>query len=253
MFCLVVGTMVYCGADARETNGDAVTSVYVAYVDPIECVAPIGRAKPNVAVSAACFPTVTTEPADGPLLTTVHETIAADGNVYIALAATVTETVVRVETNVSVNVVAVALVAVTVASITLSAAKFEPSVAVIAGTVASITRALVKDPDANAPRAELIAVTELLNVNCFAVAYDATSAYVSPPEIVDMVTVSGTAYTVWPIVATTFVAPDGAVTVTRNSRLPVVEPSVIDVTSTVCVAPVYVYDATPPTTSALPT
>jgi hypothetical protein len=30
MSCFAVGTMIYCGADARDANGDAVTSVYVA-------------------------------------------------------------------------------------------------------------------------------------------------------------------------------------------------------------------------------
>jgi hypothetical protein len=51
----------------------------------------------------------------------------------------------------------------------------------------------------------------------------------------------------------TLVVPDGAVTVTRNSRLPVVVPTVIDVTAMVFVALVYVYDAMPPSTSVPPT
>jgi hypothetical protein len=159
---------------------------------------------------------------------------------------------VRVETNVNLNVVA-AVVAVTVAPSNLLAASVAPGVAVIVGVVASVTSALVVAPDANAPSAELIVDTEWLNVNCVATAYVATSEYVSPPGIVAMVTVSGTANTVWPLVGMTFVAPDGAVTVTRNSSAPVVVPSVIDVTSILFVALVYVYDATPPDTSVPPT
>jgi hypothetical protein len=193
---------------------------------------------------------VTVDPPDAPPLTTAH--VADAGKLYIALAATVTDAVVRVETNVNVNVVA-AVVAVTVAPSTLLAASVVPTVAVIVGVVASATSALVVAPDANAPSAALIAATEWLNVNCVAVAYEATRAYVSPPAIVATLTVSGTAYTVWPLVAMTFVAPDGAVTVTRNSSAPVVAPSVIDVTATVCVPEVYVYDATAPTTKVPPT
>jgi hypothetical protein len=159
---------------------------------------------------------------------------------------------VRVETNVNLNVVA-AVVAVTVAPSNLLAASVAPGVAVIVGVVASVTSALVVAPDANAPSAELIVDTEWLNVNCVATAYVEMREYVSPPGIVAMVTVSGTANTVWPLVGMTFVAPDGAVTVTRNSSAPVVVPSVIDVTSILFVALVYVYDATPPDTSVPPT
>jgi hypothetical protein len=159
---------------------------------------------------------------------------------------------VRVETNVNLNVVA-AVVAVTVAPSNLLAASVAPGVAVIVGVVASVTSALVVAPDANAPSAELIVDTEWLNVNCVATAYVATSEYVSPPGIVAMVTVSGTANTVWPLVGMTFVAPDGAVTVTRNSSAPVVVPSVIDVTSILFVALEYVYDVMPPDTSVPPT
>jgi hypothetical protein len=203
-----------------------------------------------VYVSALLWLSVTTAPPDAPPLTTAH--VADAGKLYIALAATVTDAVVRVETNVNVNVVA-AVVAVTVAPSTLLAASVVPTVAVIVGVVASATSALVVAPDANAPSAELIAVTEWLKVNCVAVAYEAIRAYASPPAIVAIATVSGTAYTVWPLVAMTFVAPDGALTVTRNSRDPVVVPSVIDVTATVCVPELYVYDATAPTTKVPPT
>jgi hypothetical protein len=224
--------------------------VAVAPVADTACVAPIGTALANVYVSALVRPSVTTDPPDAPPLTTPHEADA--GKLYIALDATVTDAFVRVETNVNVNVVA-AVVAVTVAPSTLLAASVAPGVAVIVGVVESVTSALVVAPDANAPSAELIVDTEWLNVNCVAVAYDATRAYVSPPAIVAIVTVSGTANAVWPLVAMTFAAPDGAVTVTRNSSAPVVMPSVIDVTAILFVALSYVYDATAPVTRVPPT
>jgi hypothetical protein len=248
---LAVGTSEYTAEDARDVNGDAVARLAVAPVADTACVAPIGSADANVHVSAHVWPSVTVEPPNGPPLATAH--VADAGKLYIALDATVTDAVVRVETNVNVNVVAVALVVVTVAPSTLLDESVVPIVAVIAGTVASVSSALVVAPDANALSAESIALTAWLNVNCVAVAYDATSAYVSPPAIVATLTVLGTAYAVWPLVAMTIVAPDGAVTVTRNSRLPVVVPTVIDVTAMVFVALVYVYDAMPPDTSVLPT
>jgi hypothetical protein len=230
--CLAVGTSEYTANDARDVSGDGVVSVAVAPVADMACVAPIGSADANVYVSVLLWLSVTVDPPNGPPLATAD--VAEEGKLYIALVATVTDAVVRVETNVNVNVVA-AVVAVTVAPSTLLAESVAPSVAVIVGVVASVTSALVVAPDENAPSAALIAVTEWLNVNCVAIAYDATSAYVSPPAIVAIVTVSGTANAVWPLVVMTFVAPDGAVTVTRNSSAPVVVPSVIDVTATVCV------------------
>ena len=174
-------------------NGDAVVSVAVAPVADTACVAPIGTALANVYVSALLWLSVTTDPPDAPPLTTAH--VAYAGKLYIALAATVTDAVVRVDTNVNVNVVA-AVVAVTVAPSTLLAASVVPTVAVVTGVVARVTSALVVAPDANAPSAALIAATEWLNVNCVATEYEATSAYVSPPAIVATLTVSGTAYTV---------------------------------------------------------
>ena len=170
--CFAVGTMVYCGADVRATKGDAVVRVYVAPVDETVCVAPMGSAEPNVTVRAACLLSVTTEPPELPLLTTVHVGTAV-GNAKIASAATVTATVVRVETKVNVSVVALAL-AVTVAPITLLELNVESSVA--AAVVASVTSALVVAPDANAPKFPLIAEFELPNSNDVRVALDATSA-----------------------------------------------------------------------------
>ena len=153
--CFAVGTSEYTDDEARAVNGDAVVRVAVAPVADTACVAPIGSADANVYVSALVWLSVTTAPPDGPPLTTAHNADA--GNVYIALAATATDAVVRVGTNVNVNVVAV-LVAVTVAPSTLLAASVVLSVAVIVGVVASITSALVVAPEANAPSAELIAV-----------------------------------------------------------------------------------------------
>lgn len=250
MSCFAVGVIAYTMLVTLDAVGVAVVAAYVAPLDATVCVAPDGTvAVPKPHTNVACLPSVTTDPPSAPALVTA--TVADAGNSYIALAATVTDAFVRVETNVNVNVVA-ALVAVTVAPRIPLAARVAPSVAVVAGTVASVSSALVVAPAANEPSAELIALTEWLNVNCVLVAYDATSAY-APLAIAATVTVSGTANAVWPLVAITFVAPDGAVTVTRNSRLPVVEPTVIEVTAIVLVALVYVYDATPPATSALPT
>jgi hypothetical protein len=189
--CLAVGTSEYTAEDARDVNGDAVVRLAVAPVADTACVAPIGSADANVYVRAHVWPSVTVEPANGPPLTTTH--VADAGNVYIALVATVTDAVVRVTAKVNVNVVAVALVVVTVAPSTLLDESVAPSVAVNTGTVASVSSALVVAPDANAPSTESIEPTVWLNVNCVAVAYDTTSAYVSPPAIVATLTVLGTA------------------------------------------------------------
>jgi hypothetical protein len=148
-------------------------------------------------------------------------------------AATVTAAVVRVLTNVYVNVVFVALAVVTVAPMTLLADSVAPKLTT--AVVASVSSALV-DPDANAPRFASIVEFELLRANCVSVALVATSLYVSPPGIAATLTVSGTAYTVWPDDLSSTVAPDGAVTVTPNSKEPVATPSVIDVTVTLWVA-----------------
>lgn len=250
MSCFAVGFIAYTMLVTLDAVGVAVVAAYVAPLEATECVAPTGTvAEPKLHTNVACRLSVTIEPPSAPALVTA--TVADAGNAYIALAATVADAVVRVETNVNVNVVA-ALVAVTDAPRILLAARVAPSVAVVAGTVASVSSALVVAPAANEPSAELIALTEWLNVNCVSAAYDATRAY-ALVAIVATATVSGTANAVWPLVAITFVAPDGAVTVTRNSRLPVVEPTAIEVTAIVFVALVYVYDATPPATSALPT
>lgn len=169
---MAVGTIVYCVAEVRATSGDAVVRVYVAPVDEIACVAPIGSAEPNVTVSAACWLSVTTEPPELPLLTTAHVG-AAIGNVKIAAAATVTATVVRVDVNMNVNVVELA-VAVTLAPITLLELSVASSVAV--AVVASVTSELVVAPDANAPKFPLIVAFELPKVNDVRVALYATSA-----------------------------------------------------------------------------
>lgn len=121
MSCLALGVTVYCGAAVRDASGDAVRRAYVAPVDETSCVAPIGRAASNVAVSVAEEPTVT---IDAP---TEHD--ERTGKLYISEGTTVTEAVVLVEANKNVNVAPPAP-AVTVASIVL--VPKVPSVAVAA-------------------------------------------------------------------------------------------------------------------------
>ena len=141
-------------------------------------------------------------------------------------------------------------VAVTAAPRALLADSAVPKLTV--AVVASVSSALV-EPDANAPKLASIVEFELLNANCVSVALVATSLYVSPPAIVATLTVSGTAYTTCPDDLSSIVAPDGAVTVTPNSKAPVAVPSVIDVTVTLWAAESYVYPPTAPATSILPT
>ncbi len=150
----------YCGAVVRAVRVDAVTSAYVAPVDETTCVAPIGSAAPNVTVRVDGLVSVTTEPPDVPLETT--ETDCIDGNVYMFVASTVTAAVVRVLTNVHVNVVSAAD-AVTVAPRTLLADSVVPKVTV--AVVASVRSALVVEPEANAPKFPSIVAFELLNEN----------------------------------------------------------------------------------------
>ncbi len=54
----------------------------------------------------------------------------------------------------------------------------------------------------------------------------------SPPGMTATATVSGTAYTVCPVDRISFVAPDSVVTVTPNSKLPVVVPTVTELNVT---------------------
>ena len=147
----------------------------------------MGSAAPNVTVSVDALLSVTTDVPDVPLETTEHD--CTDGNVYMFAAATVTAAVVRVLTNVQVNVVSTAL-AVTDAPRTLLADSVAPKFTV--AVVASVSSALVVEPDANAPKFPSIVEFELPNVNCVLVARAAPSLYVSPPAIVPTLTGSGT-------------------------------------------------------------
>jgi hypothetical protein len=214
-------------------TGLAVVAAYVAPLDATVCVAPTGTwLAPKLHTSVACLLSVTIDPVSGPAL--VASTVAAPGNAYIADAATVAVAFVRVETNVNTNEW-LAAPAVTVAPRALLATSVESSTTVAVAGGASETSAAVEDPAENAPRFASIVGFVCANTNLVPVASESTSAY-GPDAIVAMVTVSGTAYTVCPLVAMTFVAPDGAVTVTRNSSAPVVVPSVIAVTSIVFVS-----------------
>jgi hypothetical protein len=172
MSCFAFGTMAYRGTALRAGSGDAVERLHVAPVDEIECVAPIGSAELSVTVSAACFPIVTTEVPDGPLLVTPHATNT--GNPKIDAAYTVTAAAVRVDANVNVNVTAAPATAVTVAPRTLFAERAVPSVATAGAVVVSVSR--LDDAEEPALKLGRPIPCELLNVNDVCVAYDAMSA-----------------------------------------------------------------------------
>ena len=137
------------------------------------CVAPIGSAASNVAVSVAGVPIVTTEPPEP--LTTAHD--VSDGKVYTEEAETVATTVVRVEVKRNVNVTS-ALVAVTVALKMLFAENVEPRLVV--AVVVRVNRPAELEPDAKLGR---LTPFVLPNVNSVDRALSAISAYASRGSI----------------------------------------------------------------------
>ena len=222
MSCFAVGTIVYVAPVPVTVAPDVATHVSVA-PDGIVVV-------PKLHSSFDSRPNVSTEPLRGPLLVATHCAVA--GSVYIAPAATIATTTVRVLSNISVIVVSAAL-AVIVASSTLALAN-EPSATTVVGGDTECT-----DGTASAARFPFTVALVCENTNCALVALPATRD--TPSVIGSRRTVSGTAYTtcVSALEKISFFWPDGAVTSTPKFIAPVCAPSVIDVTVTSCFSASY--------------